>query len=134
MYRDFKRPLEAVVATCQGAAESIKKGNTFTAAFYLKEMSVEGDVTRLFELSYEKSKKGKDLWWQLRALREMDMHSEADELVKANKSDIQRVGYLPLLLELALVEKNEKLYVELSKQEAREESESSKKATTRSKK
>lgn len=25
-YRDFKRPLEAVVATCQGAAESIKKG------------------------------------------------------------------------------------------------------------
>lgn len=97
-------------------------------------MSVEGDVTRLFELSYEKSKKEKDLWWQLRALREMDMHSEADEIVKVNKSDIKRGGYLPLLLELALVEKNEKLYVELSKQEAREESESSKKAMTRSKK
>jgi len=132
-YRGLKRPLEAVVATCQGAVESIKEGNTFTAAFYLKEMSTEGDVTRLFELSYEESKKGNDLWWQLRALREMDMHSEANELVKANKRDIHRLGYLPLLLELALVEKDERLYVELSKQEAREESESSKKTKTRAK-
>ena len=130
-FRQLSRPVDAVLATCQGAVESIKEGNLFSAAIYLKEMTTDGDITRLFELEFERSRKANDLWWQLRALQEMEMDTEADELLKANKHDIERSGDVLLRQQLALAENDEKRFIELSKQEAQEECDSLNKPAAR---
>lgn len=122
LYRHLKRPVDAVLATCEGASLSLKAGTTFSAAFYLKEMAAEGDIDGLFELAFERSRKAKDLWWQVRALQEMDMHTEVAQLLEANKTDIEAGGELHVLQALALAENDERRFLELRKREAQEES------------
>ena len=132
LYRSLNRRVEAVQMTCRGALEAIASGNMFTAAYYLKEMAAEGDIQSLFELAFEEAKKSNDLWWQVRALQEMDMDGEADRLLKANREQIESGAELHLRQALALTEGDERRFIELSKNEAREECDFLKKRRPRS--
>lgn len=121
MYRSLNRPVDAVGATCRGIIAALEAGNIFTAGFYLKEMANEGDALDLFAIALEKARSNGDIWWQVRALGEMDMQSEADELLRANKESIEASGELHLLQALAAADKDDMRFIELCKQEAREE-------------
>jgi hypothetical protein len=121
MYRSLNRPVDAVGTTCRGIIAALEAGNIFTAGFYLKEMATEGDALNLFAIALEKARSNGDIWWQVRALAEMDMQSEADELLRANKKSIEASGELHLLQALAAADKDDTRFIELCKQEAREE-------------
>jgi hypothetical protein len=123
LYRSLDRPIEAVQMACRGAIEAIDAGRVFTAAYYLKEMTSDGDVEGMFALALAESKKANDLWWQVRALQEMEIDDEADELLKANKEKIESGEKLHLRQALARAEGDERRFIELSKQEALEECE-----------
>jgi hypothetical protein len=121
MYRSLNRPSDAVAATCRGIIAALEAGNIFTAAFYLKEMATEGDALDLFAIALEKARSNGDIWWQVGALAEMDMQSEADELLRANKENIEASGELHLLQALAAADRDDTRFIELCKQEAHEE-------------
>lgn len=93
LYVDIGRWNEAVEYYCKGIIESIKEGNIFSAAYYLKEMSLEEKLQgKLFEAAYKKAIDEKDLWWQIRALQELGWNSELDELLRAHKEEIEQSG------------------------------------------
>lgn len=124
VYREINKPIDAVRSVCNAAKDALDKGNLFTAAYYLREMADEGDIDRLFELALDNAKGRGDIWWQYRALQELGMQTEADNLLRQHKDEIEKSGELHLLEALALAENDEKRYIELRKQEALEESKS----------
>jgi len=71
---DFKK---AAVYGCKAVIDAIEKGNTFNAAFNLKEMVEEDVVESLFIASMEKARDEDDWWWQYRSLQELGWDSEA---------------------------------------------------------
>ncbi len=121
MYRSLNRPVDGVSATCRGIVAALEAGNIFSAGFYLKEMAAEGDAFELFAIALEKAKSDGNIWWQVRALTEMDMQSEADDLLRANKETIEASGELHLMQALAVADSDDMRFIELCKQEAREE-------------
>lgn len=116
LFVDIKRWDDAVQYYCKGIVESLQKGNIFSAAFYLKEMSsVEKLQNRLFEIAYDQATKEKNLWWQIRALQELGWNSELTELLKANKVEIEKSGDPMMMLLLYRSLGNQRRYVETMK-------------------
>lgn len=58
-------------------------------------------MDELFVLALNKAKKEYDLWWQVRALQELEWESELKELILENSKDIEKSQDLNLQLLLA---------------------------------
>jgi tetratricopeptide (TPR) repeat protein len=96
----MERYTEAARDYVRGVLRNLEAGNTFAAAYYLKELHKKGIVERLFEHALQEAADGDDLWWQVRALQELGWHSELKELVLANEELIDSTGDPLLLREL----------------------------------
>jgi len=80
--------------------DSIDQGNPFSAGYYLKEMQDNNLQIALFELALKKAIDKNDIWWQYRALQELDWESEIKDFVLHNKKQIEESGDLDLMQEL----------------------------------
>jgi hypothetical protein len=80
----LKRPTEAAECYLRDILESLSEGNTFSAAYYLKELGSHNLYRPLFEKAYGETVARGDLWWQLRSLQELGWKEEAAELLREN--------------------------------------------------
>ncbi len=119
LYRTLGDSPASASSICLGAIEAIKRGNIFSAAYYLKEMMEEGTIDDLFIEALKKASEEGDLWWQYRSLQELGWDSEAHQLLLDHKEEIENDADSPLLEYLLLALGNTRRYVEVRKDEAR---------------
>lgn len=110
---------EAVQAYLRGISESLEQGNTFSPAFYLKELHRDGLIDRLLEIALREARERGDLWWQVRALQELGWGSELRELLLSKAEEITSSGDLLLQILLAREQGDEKRVLELEQAMAR---------------
>ena len=122
MLAELGRTRESVKEYCLGIVRTLDNGSVFTAAYYLKELAAGSLVQDLFSLALSEASAKNDLWWQIRALDELDWLSERRALVLSHADEIRGSNNVLLLRELALAEKDERAYVEIRKQMARDDS------------
>ena len=118
---DFNKKLDALKDYIKGIQESLDNNNYFTSAFYLKELFEKDLVNYLFELALAEATEEEDLWWQIRALEELGLYSEVDELVLKNAQKIEELDDPNLLIKLESARGNMKKVLEIEKELAREE-------------
>lgn len=94
-----KRFEEAATDYVRGILASLEKGNTFSAAFYIKELAEDGVLEELFILVLQSAKEQKNLWWQVRALEELGWDDALRELLLENQNEIE-AGDNPRLQQL----------------------------------
>ncbi len=90
VYNQLDRPQESLRNYCRSIIESLDEKNTFSAAYYLKEMCEEALHLRLFEAALKEQQRKRDLWWTMRCLQELDWHDEVKDLLIANRRQIER--------------------------------------------
>lgn len=105
----FEKASEYYVKSIQ---ESIKKGNLFSTAFYIKEIN-ELLVDELFKIELKKAKEKNDIWWQMRCLQELGLQSKIKELLIKNKKRIKKSDDIDLKREYALVTGDYKKFIKL---------------------
>jgi len=84
-----KRFEEAATDYVRGILASLEEGNTFSAAFYIKELAEDGVLEELFILVLQSAKEQKNLWWQVRALQELGWDDALRELLLENQNEIE---------------------------------------------
>lgn len=92
----------AVRSYCKSILKNLGKGNVFSAAFYLKELSETELTERLFEAAYRKASESNNLWWQIRALQELGWQDELKSVLVQHREEIEESG--TSLLRTALYE------------------------------
>jgi hypothetical protein len=80
---------EAATDYVRGILSSLEEGNVFPAAFYIKELAEQGVLDELFILALKEAKAKKDLWWQVRALQELEWNDELKTLLIENRREIE---------------------------------------------
>lgn len=115
-YRLFGDYQLAAQTTCQGVIEALQKGNVFTAAIYLKEMVEEGIIEHLFMDALEEASEQDDLWWQYRALQELEWYEEAKEFLLEHRKEIEELDEPHFMEQLAIALGDKKRYIELRKE------------------
>ena len=118
IYNQVDDPINAVKYYLKGIEKVFGEKNYFTTAFYLKEMFEDELIENLFIRAYNEAKEEGDLWWQVRALQELNWDTELENMIKINKEQIIESQDINLMQLLAKVEKNDKSYIELVKKEA----------------
>ncbi len=88
--RDLGRYPEAVCDYLTGVLESMNDENYFSAAFYLKERYEYSLVDELLMLALKKAEDREDLWWQIRALQELEWQEELKDLLLKNRKLIEK--------------------------------------------
>jgi hypothetical protein len=97
LYVDIKDWHNAIQYYCKSICEDLEKGNTFSAAYYLKELTRKKLYTPLFEKAYKEFSEQENLWWQVRSLQELGWHSELKELLISKRAEIEQSRDLHLL-------------------------------------
>lgn len=97
LYVDIKNWEKAIYYYCKSICEDLEKGNTFAAAYYLKELVKRQLHEPLFEKAYKEFSEQENLWWQVRSLQELGWQSELDSLLMSKKAEIEESGDLNLL-------------------------------------
>jgi len=115
------RHSEAVKDYLKGIEFALGKERIFTAAYYLKELCESGLIDELFVLALRQAEDDKDLWWQVRALQELDWQSELNDLLKQNENNIRELGDLSLLSLLARSLGEDQAWLSIEKEIARQE-------------
>jgi hypothetical protein len=116
LYVKLGRYKEAASDYVRGIAHSLENGRIFAAAFYLKEAVIEERLAEhLFREAFEESKRENDLWWQVRALEELNASQELSALLLSKADEIRRSGDLVLMRKLALASGEEEVAFKLSK-------------------
>ncbi|MBA2527340.1 MAG: hypothetical protein H0V18_16395 [Pyrinomonadaceae bacterium] len=82
-------------------------------------MIEEAALEELFVNAMEQARKKRDLWWQYRALQELEWYSEAKEFLLKHRKEIERAGEPHFLEALAIALGDNDTYLELRKEEAR---------------
>jgi hypothetical protein len=113
MLKKLSRHPEAVHDYLQGILNSLSEDQVFSAAYYLKELSEAHLFEELFVIALKKAQAASDLWWQIRALQELGWHSELNDLLLKNESEIMNSDDLILKRELALVKGDQKAWLDL---------------------
>lgn len=113
---DYKKAAENYI---KSVIKDLRKGNIFSAAFYLKELAGEGVIEALFEMAFRESTVKCDLWWQVRALQELGWESELKDLLLEKKEEIEKSGNILLQELLAMVQGDRDAYIRLRKLEAK---------------
>lgn len=116
MLKELGRLPDAAASYCRIIARAIANGNSFSAAFYLKELASLRLEEPLFKVALEEAAEGGELWWQMRAMEELGWADERRKFILAHADEIRRSGRLEMLRELALAEGDEAEYVEVRKQ------------------
>lgn len=93
----LRRHEEAISDYLRGILESLKEGNAFSAAFYLRELYDEGLLQELQIMALERAREDGDLWWQVRALEELGWDEELDEFLVQHTEAIEE-SQNPLLV------------------------------------
>lgn len=119
LHRQLEEYQLSVQATCKGIAEHLKKGRTFTAAIYLKEMAEEGMIDFLFVDALHEAEEEGDLWWQYRCLQELERDEEAEAFLLEHRKEIEELEIEAFNEPLAIALNDKKRYIELRKEEAR---------------
>lgn len=83
------RHQDAITDYVRGILESLEDGNAFSAAFYLKELYQSDLLEELFVVALKKAEDDGDLWWQVRALDELEWTTELDALLLAHEQEIE---------------------------------------------
>ncbi len=117
LYVDIKDWNNAIQYYFKDICRSLQKGNTFSAAYYLKELTENELHKPLFERAYREFSKQKNLWWQVRTLQELKWYSELKSLLISHRKEIEKSGdllFLQLLYKITgekekLLEVNRKL-------------------------
>ena len=106
--RILGRTREAAESYVAGVLGCLREGNTFAAAFYLKELFATGLTERLFEFAFEEARRDGQLWWQVRALQELDRQAELHSLLLDHAKEIESSADPNLLHALAHAQKDPK--------------------------
>jgi len=101
LYTKLGKYREAVADYLSGISKSIQDDRAFSAAYYLKELVEKGLIQELFVIALKEAAEEKDLWWQVRALQELEWHSELRELVLRHAEEIELTDNHMLLVLLA---------------------------------
>jgi hypothetical protein len=117
-YHTMHDAKNAAINYCKSIIKGLEKGNTFSAAFYLKELAELELHVELFKKSYEDFSRDENLWWAYRSLQELSWRSEADEFLLRNEQAIIESGDHFLLKELYAVKGDVDAYRELELKEA----------------
>jgi len=110
---------EAAYYYCRDVMQSVREGNTFSAAFYLKEVLTNNIHTHLFEDALREASAEDDLWWQVRALQELGRIGELRQLLVKNEKKIKKAGDNLLLRELYWALGDGQSLIEMDKEIAR---------------
>ena len=86
---DYKN---AVRFYCKAIIQDVDEDNVFAAAFYLKELSETELSIRLFQEAYRRATERHDLWWQIRALEELDWKDELRSVLVKHRTEIEQTG------------------------------------------
>lgn len=86
--RRLGREREAAESYVAGILKCLREGETFSAAFYLKELFATGLTERLFEFAFEEARLDGQLWWQVRALQELGRQAELDSFLSEHAKEI----------------------------------------------
>lgn len=100
LYTKLGRYREAVADYLSCISESLQDDRAFSAAYYLKELVEEGLIQELFVIALKEAAEEEDLWWQVRALQELEWHSELRDLLLSHAEEIELTDdpTLPILL------------------------------------
>ena len=88
-YARIGRHQEAVIDYTRGIARTLEDGNVFSAAYYLKELSEAALFEPLFRTALLEAGDEGDLWWQVRALQELEWTTELHDLLIRNADAIE---------------------------------------------
>lgn len=113
------RHLEAAKDYIKGIASSLDDDNPFSAAFYLKEL--EQLVAELYLEALKQATEENDLWWQVRALEELEWHDELKRRLIRHEAAIEAGDDPRLQALLAWARGDSTAYIEARKDEARRE-------------
>lgn len=103
LFSGIGRSKEAAIDYLKGILASLEEDNVFSAAYYIKELAEDGTLEELFVLALNKSQEANDLWWQVRALQELEWDSELKSLLLNNRNYIETSDDLELKLMLVNV-------------------------------
>jgi hypothetical protein len=98
-FASLGRVNDAVKDYCRTVTEGLEEGNTFAAAYYLKELCESGLGHQLFVQALRDAGEARDIWWQVRSLQELGWVSELNALLVEKAEEVEVSGN-PLLLEL----------------------------------
>ncbi len=101
VYSDIGEWKKAVKYYCISIINFLDNANTFTAAYYLKEMSIKNKLNEnLFQVALKEAIDKNNLWLQIRVFEELGWDSELDELLRSHEKEIKQSGDPDLLLRL----------------------------------
>ncbi|MEO2213757.1 HNH endonuclease signature motif containing protein [Paenibacillus amylolyticus] len=115
-YLDVGKDKEAALDYVRSVLEDLENNNLFSAAFYLKELVNEKLIEKLFEKAFRKATLDNDLWWQVRALQELEWKSELNELLFENEKFIEDSDDIHLRILLARAKGDKNKFFELRKE------------------
>ena len=90
----------AVVNYCKTVMRALEEGRTFSAAFYLKELSETQLYSGLLQAAYREATQKGDLWWRIRALQELGWDDELKSILVEHRAEIERSDNSLMLIEL----------------------------------
>jgi hypothetical protein len=106
---------EAALDYVKSVKRSLEEERVFGAAFYLKELVERGLIQELFIHAFAQAKSENNLWWQVRALQELDWHDELSQLLIENSKIIEQSEDLHLLELLAYARGDQREALEIHK-------------------
>ena len=89
MYKQLNRYVEAAKDYLRGINEALERGNLFSAAYYAKEFNKSGLGENLFIAALADARRREDLWWQIRALQELNWDDELDATLERHRQEIE---------------------------------------------
>jgi len=99
LYKRLRDDENAVLYYCKSIIESLSESRSFSAAYYLKEMTEQSLHVPLFEQAYKQFAEADDLWWQVRSLQELGYSNELKTLL-ISKRELVEASNNPILLSL----------------------------------
>jgi len=114
---DLGRLDQAAIDYIDGIHHAIHNHETvFTAAYYIKEFLEKNLDETLFIRAFKQASEKKDLWWQIRALQELEWDDCLNEFLLKNADQIEKSGDIRMRSMLAAAKGDLDRSVELEKQ------------------
>jgi tetratricopeptide (TPR) repeat protein len=120
LYYSLGRYQEAVADYIKSINKSLSKGRIFSAAYYLKEIVKNNLVQELFIEALGAATDEGNLWWQVRALQELEWYDGLKELLLQNEERIEQSNDPGLIELLTKAKGDHKRALEVHKEIARE--------------
>jgi len=116
--RELGRWQESARDYCRSILRSLETGNTFSAAYYMKELCCEEIHQELFIIAFAEAT---ELWWKVRALDELGDREGLAQLLLNNETEIRNGGDVSMIAMLEEAHGNERGYIDARKRLAESE-------------